>query len=165
MWFIHNKLFEAIKLLIFVLYICNIFEVNYPGTKYLSASLHVIIQAKQISNHTIHLSDIVPLVIPHFTITPTYVAKLGVIPRLTRIDAQKIDGSLLKIYEIVTVIFFIENHFRRIWFFKKIFLLADISMVLVLEIFFLSFSNTDIKFNVEEFIWRKFTIMEVWCIT
>ena len=40
--------------------------------------------------------------------------------------------------------FQIKDKFKRAWFFKKMFLLADFSIEVVLEMFFLIFSNTNI---------------------
>ena len=58
--------------------------------------------------------------------------------------SQKIDGSLLKTFEIVIVNFQIIDKLGRTLFFQKTFLLANIIMEVVLEIPFLIFSNTNI---------------------
>ena len=75
--------------------------------------------------------------------TPTFVAKLGLITWKTVVSAQKIDGSSLVTYKIVLVGFSIQNKLGKVWFFNKTFLLADTSMEVVLEMFFLTFSNAN----------------------
>lgn len=54
---------------------------------------------------------------------------------------QKINGSILKIFEIVLASFRMENKFKKAQFFYKIFLLADFNIEIVLEILFLIFSK------------------------
>ena len=44
-------------------------------------------------------------------------------------------------------------------------MLADTSMAVVLGMLFLNFSNTDIQFVIEKFIWRSYTTVETLLIT
>ena len=76
--------------------------------------------------------------------TPGYVLKLGLKVRPTNIGAQKIDSSILKTFEMVRASFQVEDKLGRPWFFQKIFLLADLSMEVVLEMPFLILSNANI---------------------
>ncbi len=78
--------------------------------------------------------------------TPAYIAKLGFITWKINVGAQKIDGSLLGIHNMVLVVFSLQNSLGRVQFFEKTFLLADISIKMVLKMPFPSLSNTDIKF-------------------
>ena len=49
--------------------------------------------------------------------TPAYAKKLGLRTRKTDIGAQKIDGSLLKTYEMVIAAFQMKDNLGRVWFF------------------------------------------------
>ncbi len=54
----------------------------------------------------------------------------------------------------------------KVWFFEETFLLANISMEMVLEIPFLSLSNADVKFmELRKLIWRFYTAAEALPIT
>ena len=78
------------------------------------------------------------------TMTPTYVAKLGLQVRKTDIRAQKIDGSTLETFEMVLADFQVGDKLGRARFFQETFLLADISAEVVLGMFFLNLSNADV---------------------
>ena len=92
--------------------------------------------------------------------TPAYVAHLGLKVRVTNVSAQKIDGSLLAIYGMVIAAFQIVNKLGCSWFFHEIFLLANISMEVVLGMPFLTFNNTDIQFAEKELTWKTYTTKE-----
>ena len=77
---------------------------------------------------------------------PGYILKLGLKIRLTNVKAQKIDGSTFETFEIVLASFQIENTLEKTQFFSKIFLLADLSVEVVLRMPFLTLSNANIKF-------------------
>ena len=55
----------------------------------------------------------------------------------------------MKTYEIVVFIFSISDKNGREMFFEKSFLLADVKLDIVLEIPFLTMSNTDIDFQAQ----------------
>ena len=82
--------------------------------------------------------------------TPAYSAHLGLKVRVTNVGAQKIDGSSLTTYNMVIAAFQIVNKLGRSWFFLETFLLANISMEVVLGILFLTFSNANIQFAEKE---------------
>ena len=50
-------------------------------------------------------------------ITPRYTSKLGLKVYHTNIGAQKIDGSIFEIFEIVLANFQVENKLEKTWFF------------------------------------------------
>ena len=75
-----------------------------------------------------------------------YAAHLGLKVRVTNVGTQKIDGSSLTTYGIVIAAFQVVNKLGRSWFFQETFLLADISMEVVLEMPFLTLSNADVQF-------------------
>ena len=82
--------------------------------------------------------------------TPAYASKLGLQIHRTNIGAQKIDGSTLKTFGMVLASFQVEDKLRKAQFFQKTFLLADISAEVVLDMPFLTFSNTDVQFVEKE---------------
>lgn len=75
--------------------------------------------------------------------TSAYVAKVGLITWKTSVGAQKIDGLLLKIYDMASTKFSIQNSLEKIWFFEEIFLLVNTSIEVILEMLFLTFSNAN----------------------
>lgn len=80
-------------------------------------------------------------------ITLAYTAKLSFAMRLTNISIQKINNSLLKIYGMVIIRFFIQDKFgRKNQFFDNLFLLANTSLKIVLEMLIFFFNNINIKF-------------------
>lgn len=79
--------------------------------------------------------------------TPAYKAKLKLSTWKIHIRAKKIVGLLLKAYSIISTIFSFQNNFKKTWFLKKIFLLANTSIEIVLKILFLSLSNADLWFT------------------
>ena len=97
--------------------------------------------------------------------TPAYAAQLDLKVRRTNVNAQKIDGSLQATYGIVIAAFQVFDMLGRSWFFQKTFLLANISMEVVLGIPFLTFSNAYIQFVKKELIWKTYTTKEVLPIT
>lgn len=76
-----------------------------------------------------------------------YAKKLGLILPETTVRVQKINGFLLKIHSIILASFLLQDSQKRVRFFKKTFLLASISMEIVLKMSFLAFSNRNVKFT------------------
>ena len=97
--------------------------------------------------------------------TPAYAAHLDLKVRMTNIDTQKIDGSSPATYSMVIAIFQVVNKLGRSWFFQETFLLANISMKVVLGMPFLTFSNTDVQFAEKELTWRTYTTEKALPIT
>ena len=73
-----------------------------------------------------------------------YASKLGLKICFTDDGAQKIDDSTFKIFGIVLASFQMKDKLGRAWFFQETFLLADLSIEIVLHIPFLTFSNVNI---------------------
>ena len=84
------------------------------------------------------------------TIHPTFAKKLGLPIRPTDVGAQKIDGITLDTYGIVVAAFSIEDKANRVRFFKEIFLVANISPKVVLEMLFLTLSGANVDFSGRE---------------
>lgn len=75
-----------------------------------------------------------------------------------KINLQKINNSKLETFIIVIISFFMNNIIIRLSFFKKILLLANISMHIVLEIFFFIINNAKIYF-IDQEISRNYLIL------
>lgn len=97
--------------------------------------------------------------------TPAYTVQLGLTPRSTNVDAQKIKSFLLKTHEIIIVRFSMIDKLQHIRFFKKTFLLTNTNIEVVLRIPFLFLSNIDIYFNTKELIWRFYSTVKALPIT
>ena len=78
--------------------------------------------------------------------TPGYILKLGLKVRSTDVRAQKIDGSTLETFGMVLASFQVEDTLGRAQFFQETFLLADLSIEVVLGMPFLTLSNANIQF-------------------
>ena len=76
--------------------------------------------------------------------TPAYTKQLDLQIQKTDVKAQKIDGSLLRTFRMIIAGFQVEDKLGRARFFQESFLLAEISMEVVLEMPFLALSNADI---------------------
>ena len=87
-------------------------------------------------------------------INPNFAQKLGLYIQITNIRAYKIDGSTLETFEIVIANFQMDNKANKLRFFQKIFLVADIKFEMILRIFFLKLSNTDLSFGEKILTWR-----------
>ena len=87
--------------------------------------------------------------------TLAYAKQLGLRNRKTDVEAQKIDGWSLNTFGIVIAGFQVIDKLGKAQFFQEIFLLANITMEMVLEMPFLTFSNVDIQFAEKELTWRS----------
>lgn len=82
-------------------------------------------------------------------------SKLGLKICYTNVKAQKIGSFTLKLFEIILASFQIEKKLRKAYFFQKTFVLADISVKVVLGMLFPTFSKC------KYLISRKKTNLEV----
>lgn len=78
--------------------------------------------------------------------TPVYTVKLGINIEKTNVEAYKIDSLPLEIYGIVLAVFSPQDWLMRVRFLEKTFLLVNISLEMLLGMFFLSLGNTNVKF-------------------
>ncbi len=76
--------------------------------------------------------------------------QLGLKIRKTNVEAQKIDGTTLKTYEMVVFTFSILDKDCRGRFFEKSFLLADVKLNVVVEMLFLIMNNADVDFQARD---------------
>ena len=75
-----------------------------------------------------------------------YTLKLGFRTKKINNNKQKIDEFYLNTFEILIVNYLIKNKLKRVRFFKKTILLANIGLETVLRICFLTFSRANIRF-------------------
>ena len=94
------------------------------------------------------------------TITPAYVSKLGLQTHHSNVRAQKIDGSILQTFGMVLASFQVKNKLGMTRFFQKTFLLANISVEVVLGLPFLTLSNANIQFAEKKLTWRPYITAE-----
>lgn len=95
-----------------------------------------------------------------------YVIKLSPTIQKANIGVQKIDNLSLEIYNMISIMFSLQNNLRKVWFFEKTFLLANTHIEVVLRISFLSFYNINIEFIELEKLTRQFySIIEALSIT
>lgn len=78
---------------------------------------------------------------------PNFARKINFYICKTNVSTQKIDGSRLMIYRMVIALFQLDNKDKKSHFFKKTFLLANISIDVALKMFFLILSNIEVNFN------------------
>ena len=78
----------------------------------------------------------------HISITK----KLGFSIGSIDIRAQKIDGTTLNTYKMVLAAFLVTHKANQVKFFKETFLIANISLEVVIEIFFLILNSANIDF-------------------
>ena len=89
-----------------------------------------------------------------------YATKLGLYARKIDVGAQKIDGSQLDIFQMVIADCLVNHKLGRVRFFQETFLLANISLEVVLGTLFLTFSKADIWFAERELVWRTYIVVE-----
>ena len=75
---------------------------------------------------------------------PAYTFHLGLIVRMTNVDVHKINESSLAPYSMITTVFQVVNKLGRSRFFQETFLLANISIKVILGKSFFTFSNVDL---------------------
>ena len=75
-----------------------------------------------------------------------YASKLRLKVCPTDVEALKIDGSTLKTFGMVLASFLVEDTLGKTRFFQKTFVLADLSVEVVLGMPFFTLNNTNIKF-------------------
>ena len=91
---------------------------------------------------------------------PVFAKKLGFFIRLTDVRMQKIDGTILNIYGIVVAAFLVKEKANQIRFFEETFLVANISLKVVLGIPFLTLSGVNVDFLGCKLQWRTYTTKE-----
>lgn len=89
--------------------------------------------------------------------TSAFVAKLSLNTQKNSVTALKIDNSSIETYRMALARFLIEDSLGSIWFFEETFLLVNISMKMVLGMFFPSLNNVAVKFaELGKLTWRSY---------
>ena len=91
---------------------------------------------------------------------PTYSTKLGFCTRKIIVGIPKIDGSYLDIFKMIIADYLVKNKLEWVRFFYGTFLLANISLEIVSEMLFLTFSKANVRFAKREFVWRTYMAAE-----
>lgn len=91
---------------------------------------------------------------------PAYMARVYLKVWSTDVEAQKIDNSNLEMFGIILANFQINDKFGWAWFFQKIFLVANTSVEVILDMLFLTLSNADMLFVERELTWRLYILVE-----
>ena len=81
-----------------------------------------------------------------------YIIKLGLYNKKINISKQKIDEFYLNSFEMVIVDCLVQNKLKKIRFLLEIFMLANISLELVLGIYFFTFNKVNIWFIEQIFV-------------
>ena len=91
---------------------------------------------------------------------PVYATKLDLRTRKNDIGIQKINGSYLNTFGIVITGYLVKNKLKKVRFFQKTFLLANIGLEVVLGMLFLTFSRADVRFAKQKFVQRSYPTAE-----
>ncbi len=97
--------------------------------------------------------------------TQAFALQLGPKTRKTSIGAQKIVGITLELYGIIVSILSISDKSDKERFFKESFLLTNIKLDIILKIFFLTISNTNIDFLARDLQQRSYITRDILSIT
>lgn len=75
-----------------------------------------------------------------------YTTKLGLYIGKIEVGIQKINRSYLNTFRIVIVGYSVKNKLEMIWFFQKVFSLANICLEMHMKMFFLTVKKENIRF-------------------
>ena len=107
--------------------------------------IHYPIQSKKNANKT-QVQALINSQSKVNSIHPNFTKQLGFPNRPTNVGAQKIDGNTLDTYRMVVATFSVTDKANQVRFFEKTFLVANISLEVVLGILFLTLNSADVDF-------------------
>ena len=81
---------------------------------------------------------------------PNFAERLGLVVQATNVGAQKIEGTNLEIYGMMVVVFSVTDQADMVKFFEKTFLVANVSLDVVLGMAFFTLSGVDVDFPKRE---------------
>ena len=96
---------------------------------------------------------------------PIYTINLGLCARKIDVGIQKIDRYHLNIFGIVIINCSVKDKLKKIRFFYEVFLLANISLKVVLRILFLFLSKANIWFMERKLVLRTYPAKKALSIT
>ena len=99
------------------------------------------------------------------TICQAFAHQLGLIIKKTNVRAQKIDSTTLETYEMIVTTFSVLDKDGRERFLEENFLLADVKPEIVLEMLFLTMSNSDVGFQARNLQWRSYITRNIFSTT
>ena len=85
-----------------------------------------------------------------------FAKEIGFYIRPPNIDIQKIDNTMLDIYEMIVIVFLISDKVYQVRFFEKIFLIANVSPKIVLRILFHTLNSTNVNFLRQKLRWMTY---------
>ena len=94
-------------------------------------------------------------------IYPTFARKLGLPIRSTDVGAQKIDRIMLDTFAMVVSAFSVTDKANQLRFFEETFLVANISLEVVLEMPFFILSGADVNFAGRKLWWKTYTTKKI----
>ena len=109
---------------------------------------------------SVHVSALINLGSEVNAIHPTFAKKLSVPIKPKDIRVQKSDSITLDTFGMVVAAFSLIDKANQVKFFKEIFLVANVGLEEVFEIFFLTLSGADVNFLGWKLCWRTYTIKE-----
>lgn len=77
----------------------------------------------------------------------SFIKELGFYVYKINVSAQKINVNRVKTFEMIIAFILIDNKNKKLHFFKKTFILADISIDITFSILFFILANVKINFN------------------
>ena len=95
----------------------------------------------------------------------TFAKILELFIRLTDVKVQKIDGTMLDIYEIVVTNFLVTDKANQLRLFEKTFWIANVSLEIVYGMLFLNLSSANIDFLDQKLQWRSYTTQKAFLTT
>lgn len=81
------------------------------------------------------------------TIHLSFVKELGFPIKSTEVGGQKINGTILDIYEIIVTVFSVIYKANQVRYFKMTFVMGNINPKVVFRIFFLTLSSANVDFS------------------
>ena len=79
-----------------------------------------------------------------------FAKRLSFVMQFTNIGTSKIDHSTFKIYGITVIAFIVIDQNIKVGFIEKAFLVPNVNLDIVLELFFLILSNADVNYSKKE---------------
>ena len=125
--------------------------------------IHYPVQFKDISEAQVQA--LIDSEIEVNAIHPIFAKQVDLSIRPIDVGVQKIDGTMLDTHGMVVAAFLVMDKANQVRFFEKIFLVANVSPEVVLEMPFLTLSNADVDFSGRKLRWRTYTTEKALPIT
>ena len=80
-----------------------------------------------------------------------FTRRLGLVVQSTNVGTEKINSAILETYKIVIAALSVIDQVNKVRFFEKNFLMANVSLDVILEMFFLTSSSANVNFLKKKF--------------